>query len=482
MYIGIDLGTSGVKTLLLTSDGNVIKSVSKSYELLVPRPFWTEQNPNDWFNQTIKALKELVVGYENKIKAISFSGQMHGLVLLDENDNVVRNALLWNDQRTVEEVNYLTNVIGNEKLMEETGNIALTGLTAPKVLWVYNNEPNNFKKIAKVMLPKDYLIYKLSGVFASDVSDLSGTLYFNPDKKEYSEYILDVIHLKKSQLPKIFESYQIVGNLKEEIKTILKLNNDVKIVAGGGDQAVGAIGVGVVNDSECNISLGTSGVVFTASNTFKKDIDLQSYAHANGKYHMMGVMLNAAGSLKWWLESVNGEENYNEVFEKIEKSNIDNDLYFLPYLTGERAPINDPKAKGLFFGLRIEHRRPDFDRAIVEGITFNLKSIFEVIKNKGINIKKSRVTGGGAKNRVWAQMLADILNVEIETINIEEGPALGAAILAMVADGAYKSIDEACKAVIKPKEVYYPNVNHVKIYEEKYNRFIKIYPSVKDIF
>lgn len=482
MYIGIDLGTSGVKLLLLTSDGKVLKTVSKSYDLLIPQPLWSEQNPDDWYRQTMNGLKEIVSGNEDNIKAISFSGQMHGLVLLDKNDKVIRNALLWNDQRTIKEVSYLTEVIGNDKLLEETGNVALTGLTAPKILWVYNNEKENFNKIDKVMLPKDYLIYKLSKIFATDVSDASGTLYFNPAKKDYSDFMLDILHLRKEQLPKIYESFAVVGVLTDEVKNILNISNEVKVIAGGGDQAVGAVGVGVVDDGKCNISLGTSGVVFTAMEKFQRDRDLQSYAHANGNYHMMGVMLNASGSLKWWIEGINGEENYNEVFEKILKTNVEDELFFLPYLTGERAPINDPTAKGLFIGLRVEHRRSALDRAVVEGVSFNLKTIFETIKSKKINVDTVRITGGGAKNAIWAQMLADILNVKIETIEIEEGPALGAAILAMVGNKEYETVSKACKQIIKTKDFYSPNKNLVSIYQKKYEKYIKIYPSVKILF
>lgn len=482
MYIGIDLGTSGVKLLLLTSDGKVLKTVSKSYELLIPKPSWTEQRPIDWYNQTISGLKNIVEGYEDNIKAISFSGQMHGLVLLDENNEVIRNSILWNDQRTIKEVEYLTNVIGNDKLLEETGNVALTGLTAPKVLWVYNNEIDNFNRINKVMLPKDYLLYKLSNEFATDVSDASGTLYFNPKTKDYSDYMLDVLHLKRQQLPKIYESFDVVGKLNEEIKKELNISNEVKIIAGGGDQAVGAVGVGVVDTGKCNVSLGTSGVVFTPTEQFQKDMDLQSYAHANGKYHMMGVMLNASGSLKWWVEGINQEENYDEVFKKILKTKVEDDLFFLPYLSGERAPVNDPLAKGLFLGLGIEHKRPNMDRAVVEGISFNLKTIFETIKSKSTNIDTVRITGGGAKSPIWGQMLADILNVKIETIEIEEGPALGAAILAMVGNKEYGSVSEACREIIKSKDFYSPNKNLVSIYENKYKQYQKIYPSVKQLF
>ncbi|WP_162140273.1 xylulokinase [Haploplasma axanthum] len=482
MYIGIDLGTSGVKILLLSGDNKVVKTVTKGYDLLIPKPEWTEQNPLDWYNQTIVGLKEIIKGYEKDLKAISFSGQMHGMVLLDKNDKVIRNALLWNDQRTIKEVEYLNEVIGKERLIKETGNIALTGLTAPKVLWVKNNEEENYKRIDKVMLPKDYLIYRLSGIFASDTSDTSGTLYYDVENKKYSKYMLDVLGLKENNFPKIFESYEVVGYLTEEVKVQLGVKNDVKIVAGGGDQAVGAVGVGAVYNGMCNISLGTSGVVFSPMEKFASDQKtyLQSYVHSNGKYMMMGVMLNAAGALKWWNEGIFNNYNYENIFDKISKTSSDDDLFFLPYLTGERAPINDPYARGAFVGLRLEHKKEHLDRAVVEGITFNLKAIFEIIKTKNKDLKNVRITGGGAKSPIWGQMIADILNTSVETILVEEGPALGAAILAMVADGKYETVEDACNEIIEVKHIFKPNSKEVLIYEKKYNEYMKVYPKLNN--
>ena len=484
MYIGIDLGTSGVKSILVEKDGNILKTISKSYDLLIPKPSWSEQDPNEWFNQTLLGLKELIVGYEDSIKGISFSGQMHGLVLLDDNDLVLRNAILWNDQRTVKEVEYLNNEIGIDNLLKYTGNIALTGLTAPKVLWVKNNEPELFKKINKVMLPKDYLIYKLSGVFASDVSDLSGTLYFDCEKREYSKEMLDILDLDLSMLPAVFESYNQVGTLKEEIKKLLNIKQEVKIIAGAGDQAAGAIGTGVVNDGEMSISLGTSGVLFVSSDDFKIDHQsyLQSYAHANGKYHIMAVMLNAAGAIKWWNEKVNDDSDYELFYKNILNTKIDDSIFFLPYLTGERAPINDPYAQGVLFGLGLHHNKTHIDRAIVEGVTFALRDSFELIKKLGVNINRVRITGGGSKSNIWSQIISDILNVEVVKIHSEEGPALGAAILAMVGCKVYNNVNEACKNIIKLSDEFYPIIDNVELYNMKYNKFIKIYPQVKSLF
>jgi xylulokinase len=484
VFIGIDLGTSGVKLILVTKNGRVINTVTKEYELLIPKPSWTEQDPELWINHTIDALSEIVKGYEQEIEGIGFSGQMHGLVLLDNNDKVLRNALLWNDQRTIDEVDYLNNMIGIDKLLEYTGNIALTGLTAPKVMWVRNNEPDIFDKISKIMLPKDYLIYKLTGVFATDVSDTSGTLYFDVKNKKYSKEMLEIIGISENQLPKVYESSEVVGTLSKEICDLLGITHTVKVVPGGGDQAVGAIGVGIVEDGTCSISLGTSGVVFVASEEFKIDSKsyLQSYAHSNGKFHLMGVMLSAAGALKWWSESIFNNKDYETYFNKLMETPIEDSLFFLPYLTGERSPINDPNAKGVFFGLGLQHRKEHMDRAVIEGITFALKDSYRLIEDLGVDINTIRITGGGAKSPIWAQMIADIMNVETVTLKAEEGPALGAAILAMVGCEAYDNVEEACSAIIKLKEAYQPNHENAMLYINKYESFKKIYPKVKDLF
>ncbi len=484
MFIGIDLGTSGVKLLLVTKDGEVINSISKSYDLLIPKPSWTEQNPNDWYIQTLEGLKEIVKGHEKQIQGISFSGQMHGLVVLDENDEVLRNALLWNDQRTIKEVEYLNQEIGIDRLLELTGNIALTGLTAPKILWIKNNEPEIFEKISKMMLPKDYIAYKLTGVFASDVSDTSGTLYFDVKNKCYSQEMLSILGIKEKQLPSVYESYEVIGTLKDKIQKTLGIPNPVHVIIGGGDQAVGAVGVGIVDSGSCSISLGTSGVVFVASESFKIDHKsyLQSYAHANGKYHLMGVMLNAAGALKWWSEKIFQNYNYNDFFHKLIETPIDDSVFFLPYLTGERSPINDPLATGVFFGLRLEHRKEHMDRAVIEGVTFALKESFDLITNLGVDIKSVRITGGGAKSDIWAQMIADIMNIDVITIEIEEGPALGAAILAMVGAQVYATVEDACKNIIKTKALFKPNAENADIYKIKYKKFKQIYPKIKSIF
>lgn len=484
MYIGIDLGTSAVKLILVTQQGEVIRSVSRSFELMIPKPMWTEQDPNQWYEQTISGLKELVVGFESKIIGIGFSGQMHGLVLLDENDQILRPAILWNDQRTIQENDFINEHIGVDQLLEYTGNISLTGLTAPKVLWVKLHEPHVFKNIKKMMLPKDYLAYRLSGVFASDFSDISGTLFYDVKHQCYQQNMLDFLEISLDQLPKIYPSYEKIGLLNKTISHDLHIHQPVNIIIGGGDQAVGAVGIGVVDHGSMSISLGTSGVIFVSSDYFLLDRQsyMQSYRHAQGKYHMMGVILNAGGALNWWSEKVFNNYNYTDFFEKLDKTPIDDSLFFLPYLNGERSPINDPHATGLFIGMRIEHRKEHLDRAVIEGISFALKQTYDTISKLGIQMKDTRITGGGAKSKVWAQMMADILNLKISTIEVDEGPAFGAAILSMVGSQAYESVEKACEVLIKVKETYVPQEKRVDLYQQKYRKYLNIYPAVKNLY
>ena len=484
MYVGIDLGTSAVKLLLVTGDGAIVRTVSKTYDSLFPHPSWSEQDPNDWLNATVAGLRDLVLGHEADVQAMSFSGQMHGLVLLDGNDAVLRNAILWNDQRTKDQVDDLNEGIGMATLQELTGNIALTGLTAPKLLWVREREPALFARIRKIMLPKDYLVYKLCGAFASDVSDSSGTLYFDPRTKRYSEELLAILGIRKDQLPAICESFETVGTLQDPYRSILGLSSRVKIIAGGGDQAVGAIGAGIVKDGECSISLGTSGVVFVAGDHFVVDTKshLQSYAHANGKYHVMGVMLNAAGAVRWWWEAVHGNHDYEAFYRDVTAAPASESLFFLPYLMGERAPINDPDAKGVFLGIQAHHGMKEFNRAVVEGVTFALRDSLELIRNLGITIRHVRITGGGAKSDVWAQMIADVMDVEVAKLAYEEGPAFGAAILAMVGSGVYPSVASACDRLVATDRIFVPNRAMSTLYHDKYLMFSRIYPQLKGLF
>ncbi len=484
MYIGVDLGTSSVKCILVDDSKQIIKTVSKDYELLMPKSNWTEQHPEDWAFQTTKALKELLSEESGKVKGISFSGQMHGLVILDEYDNVIRPAILWNDQRTVEQCEYLNNVIGKDKISSYTANIALTGFTAPKILWVKDNEPENFQKIRKIMLPKDYIAYCLSGTFATDMSDASGTLYLDVKNRTWSKEMLEILNITENQLPKLYESYEIIGEVLKDVYLNIPQLEGTKVIIGGGDQAMGAIGVGSIGNGDCSIALGTSGVIFVSSDEFVADKNnaLHSFAHANGKYHSMGVMLSSAGSVNWYVEQLLQRRDYDVLTDLAKELPVDGDLFFLPYLVGERTPINDPNAKGVMFGLSLSDRPEHLFKAVLEGVTFTFRDTFEIIKGEGVKVDKVRAIGGGANNQYWLQLIADILNVDVELINTNEGGALGAVILSAFGTGEYNSIEEACSNFIKPTKVITPRPNIVKEYDKKYAKFSKIYPTIKGLY
>lgn len=483
MYIGIDLGTSAVKILLMEKDGTVIKSVSKNYPLLFVKETWIEQNPEDWFEGVMSGLKEIIRGYKEKIQAFSFSGQMHGLVVLDSNDKVIRPSILWCDQRTEDECDYLNNEIGVENLLKETGNIALTGFTLPKILWMKKNEPENFSRISKVMLPKDYIAYKLSGVFATDVSDASGMLVLDVKNRSWSSKMVEISGLKIENFARVYESYEQIGLLKEKIKEELGLHNKVKIIIGGGDQAAGAVGIGVVNNKYLSVALGTSGVVFANSSKYVCDKTgrLHSFCHASGEYHQMGVILSAASSLKWWVEDVNKTKDYDLILSEAEKSESKG-LYFLPYLVGERTPHNDPNVRGSFIGLNINHRRGDMTKAILEGVAFALRDSYEILKEMEVKANVIRISGGGAMSILWRKIICNVFGLETETVNSLDGPAFGAAILAATGDGVYKNVNEACENIIKPLEKLYPVEEEVERYNEKYKEFKKLYPVLKNFY
>jgi len=484
LYIGVDLGTSAVKLLLMAADGKIQNVVSKEYPLSFPHPGWSEQKPEDWWSAVMEGLAELTADCDkSQVAGISFGGQMHGLVILDEKDNVIRPAILWNDGRTTEETDYLNNVIGKETLSKYTANIAFTGFTAPKILWVKKNEPENFARIKKIMLPKDYIAYMLSGSFCTDVSDASGMLVFDVQNKKWSKEMMDICGITEDQLAKIYESYEVVGTLKPEIADKLGLSKDVKIVAGAGDNAAAAVGTGTVGDGMCNISLGTSGTIFISSKNFGVDKNnaLHAFAHADGHYHLMGCMLSAASCNKWWMEDIIGTKNFADEQKAITKLG-ENNVYFLPYLMGERSPLNDPLARGTFIGLTMDSTRADMTQAVLEGVAFAIRDSFEVAKSLGIKIERSKICGGGAKSPLWKKMIANILNIKIDVIESEEGPGYGGAMLAAVACGEFKSVEEAAEKLVKVVDTVEPTPELVAKYEEKYQKFSKIYPTVKALF
>ncbi|KMZ53445.1 xylulokinase [Dorea sp. D27] len=484
LYIGVDLGTSAVKLLLMDEEGDIKNIVSKEYPLFFPHPGWSEQHPEDWFEKSIEGIKELTEGFDrSEVAGISFGGQMHGLVALDERDNVIRPAILWNDGRTGEETDYLNEVIGKDKLSEYTANIAFAGFTAPKILWMKKHEPENFKKIAKIMLPKDYLAYKLSGTFCTDVSDASGMLLMDVKNRRWSDEMLDVCGISSKQLPKLYESYEPVGTLRQEVAEELGLSAEVKVIAGAGDNAAAAVGTGTVGDGMCNISLGTSGTIFISSRKFGVDEHnaLHSFAHADGSYHLMGCMLSAASCNKWWAENILKTKDYAAEQEGI-RALGENNVFYLPYLMGERSPHNNPKARAMFIGMSMDTTREDMTQAVLEGVAFGLRDSLEVARSLGVNIERTKICGGGAKSPLWKKIIANVMNMKVDVIESEEGPALGGAMLAAVGCGEYPDVETIARKIVKVVDTVEPEPALVEKYEEKYSRFKKIYPTVKCLY
>lgn len=472
-FIGIDLGTSALKAILIDSFGNILKQVKIKQDVISLKENYSEQDPNVWYKNLIKALKILVkANNENELISIGFSGQMHGLVMLDKDDNVIRNAILWNDGRSYKEVEYLNNEIGKDILVNETGNIAFSGFTFPKLLWVKNNEYDNFLKINKVMLPKDYLVYKLTGKFVSDVSDLSGTLFFNTKEKKYSKKMLEFVQISDDKLPKILNSYDVVGFVKDEFKKVLKLKNDVKVVIGGGDNAIAAIGNGIVKCGNTNISLGTSGTVFIKCKEYikLKNNSIHMFCDATGAYSMLGCILSASSARKRFLEDVLSSNDYKKSEERI-KSVAKTDVLFLPFLNGERTPYNNSNLKGSFLNLNINSKKEELEKAIMEGVAFALKESFEIAKENGVVIKESSICGGGAKSDIWCQIIADVLNIKIIKEDLDEGPSFGAALISMKGVGEIDNFNEIKTKFIKIKKVYFPNSLNASYYEEKYKKY-----------
>ena len=464
---------------------NKIKKIaSRTYDLSFPHPGWSEQNPADWYEQSIDGLKELLAECDkSRVAGISFGGQMHGLVTLDERDEVIRPAILWNDGRTAEETDYLNQVIGKETLSGYTANIAFAGFTAPKILWMQKHEPDLWKRVKKIMLPKDYLAYRLSGTFCTDYSDASGMLLLDVEHRAWSEQMLEICHVEREQLPKLYESYEVVGTLKPEIAEELGLSPEVKIIAGAGDNAAAAVGTGTVGEGRCNLSLGTSGTLFISSEKFGVDAHnaLHSFAHADGHYHLMGCMLSAASCNKWWMDEIIGTKDYAAEQAQIEKLG-ENHVYFLPYLMGERSPHNDPNARGTFIGMTMDTTRADMTQAVLEGVAFALRDSLEVAKSLGIHLERTKICGGGAKSPLWKKMIANILNLKVDVIESEEGPAMGGAMLAAVACGEYASVEEIAEKFVKVTGTVEPDPELVAKYEDRYQKFRQIYPACRPLF
>lgn len=484
LYIGVDLGTSAVKLLLMNEAGHIEKIVSREYPLSFPHSGWSEQNPYDWYDKTLDGLKELLSECDKSlVDGISFGGQMHGLVTLDAQDEVVRPAILWNDGRTTEETAYLNEQIGRERLTGYTANIAFAGFTAPKILWMQKNEPDLWAKVKKIMLPKDYLAYRLSGTFCTDYSDASGMLLMDVKNKCWSKAMMEICHVSREQLPDLYESYEVVGTLKKEIASELGVPETVKVIAGAGDNAAAAVGTGTVGANHCNLSLGTSGTLFVSSDKFGVDKHnaLHSFAHADGGYHLMGCMLSAASCNKWWMDEILKTKDYAGEQKEIQTLG-ENQVFYLPYLMGERSPHNNPDARAMFVGMSMDTTREDMTLAVLEGVAFGLRDSLEVARSLGIRIDSSRICGGGAKSPLWRQIIAAVMNVKLEIIESEEGPGYGAAILAAVGCGTFESVERACEKLVKVIDTVEPDPELVQKYEEKYQKFKQLYPIMKNWF
>jgi xylulokinase len=494
-YLGIDVGTSGTKTLLIDEAGKVLAEANAEYPMHQPRPGWTEQDPEDWWKATVKTVRAVVKKAKLKstdVRAIGLSGQMHGSVFLDKHDQVIRHALLWNDQRTAAECDEITSAAGGRKaLIKMVANPALTGFQAPKILWLRNREKRNYAKLAKVLLPKDDIRRRLIGDYVTEVSDASGTLLLDVVNRKWSSKLLGKLDLDRDLLPRVVESDEVTGTLTAAAAKQLGLSTDCKVVGGAGDCAAGAVGNGVVKKGILSTSIGTSGVMFVHSDEPQYDAAgrLHTFCHAvNGKWHMMGVNLTSGGSLQWWVDAVvqglagiPASKRYQAATAEAAKIVAGSDgLLFLPYLNGERTPHADPNARGSFVGLNLTHTRGHLTRSVMEGITFALRDSLEIIQSLGVPVRQIRASGGGSKNPLWRQMQADVFGNKVTTLAVEQGPAYGVALLAAVGDGAYRSVESACKATIKVADETAPDKQAVKNYDRLFPIYRDLYGQLKD--
>lgn len=486
LYIGIDLGTSASKFLLVDEVGRVLNTVTKEYPLSFPRPGWSEQDPAHWWQACLAGVPELLAGFDAKqVAGIGVGGQMHGLVALDAAGNVLRPAILWNDGRTAAQVDYLNETVGNDKLSAWTGNIAFAGFTAPKLLWMRQNEPDLFARIAKILLPKDYLVYRLTGVHATDYSDASGTLLLDVAHKRWSSEMLDLCGVTEAQMPTLFDSWQPVGTLTAAAAAALGLPTDVVVCAGAGDNAAAAIGTGTVGEGRCNISLGTSGTVFISSEQFRVDPHnaLHAFAHADGGFHLMGCMLSAASCNKWWMEDILHDGDYATAQEAIVPEKLGRShVFYLPYLMGERSPINDTNARAVFLGMTMDTTRADMTQAMLEGVAFALRDSVEIARSLGLDISRSTLCGGGSRSPLWRTILANVLGIPLDLPATEQGPGYGAALLALVACGRYRNVAEVSRAMLHIQATVQPDPELTALYDARYAEFKQIYPACRPLF
>lgn len=490
LLLGIDVSTTASKALLINGDGEVAGSATTAHPLSTPRPLWSEQDPEHWWQSVSASVRDclLQTGVSGEsVSAVGLTGQMHGLVILDENQKPLRPAILWNDQRCGDECDQIRSKLGRRRLIDTTGNEALTGFTAPKILWVKNHEPAIFAGIRHVLLPKDFIRLKLTGSLAMDKADGSGTVLFDLRKRDWSSEILDSLGIPFEWMPRTFEAQQFTGEVTAQAAKATGLRAGTPVVAGGGDQAAQAVGVGAVKPGIVALTLGTSGVVFatTGSCLIEPEGRLHAFCHAApDRWHLMGVMLSAAGSLQWHRDALAPTASFDELVKEAAVVSPGSDgLLFLPYLSGERTPYPDPLARGAWVGLTLRHSRSHLTRAVLEGVAFGIRDCFELIRSSGLGeIEQVRVSGGGGKSELWRQILADVLGAELVTVNTTEGAAYGAAILAGVGYGVWSDVDKACANLIKIKDRVTPDPGRAGFYDRMHGYYKSLYPALKPLF
>lgn len=497
LLLGIDVGTTGTRTIAVGLDGKVAASAVEEYPLSTPQPLWSEQNPVDWWRAAVATIRRVLEAVPaSAVRAVGLSGQMHGLVLLDDRGEVLRPAILWNDQRTARECEEITRRVGEATLVAETCNPVLTGFTAGKIAWVRRHEPRVLDRTRRILLPKDYIRFRLTGAFATEVSDASGTSLLNVPQRAWSRTMLDALEIDEGRLPRVFESVRITGAVTGAAAAETGLIAGTPVVGGGGDQAAGAVGAGIVRPGAVSVSLGTSGVVFAHSALPQVDPRLRTHTFCHavpGAWHVMGVMLSAGGSLRWWRDAFceneraqagrEGAAAYELIARGASRVPPGSDgLVFLPYLTGERTPHPDPYARGAFVGATLRHGREHFARAVFEGVAFGLKDALEILKAMNVPAGELRLTGGGARSPLWRQILADVFNQTVTPVAADEGPAFGAALLAGVGCGAFASVEQACDAAVRLGPPVAPQGDAAQAYDEAYARYTRLYPALRDVF
>lgn len=490
MFLGIDISTTGAKALLIDEQGRVVASATSPLELSTPKPLWSEQDPADWWVGVVSSIRQVLAEAQitpGAIRSIGLTGQMHGLVLLDASGTVLRPAILWNDQRTGEQCRWITETIGAERLIKTTGNQALTGFTAPKILWVREHEPEIYAQAAHILLPKDFIRFKLTGEYALDKAGGAGTLLFDLKTRDWSPLVVNTLGIPMEWLPPTYEGPQVTGELSGAASAETGLRAGTPVVGGGGDQAAQAVGVGAVTPGIVALTLGTSGVVFASTDQpfIEPEGRLHAFCHAiPATWHLMGVMLSAAGSLRWYRDTFASRTGYPELLAPAaEVSPSSEGLLFLPYLTGERTPYPDPYARAAFVGLTVRHTFAHMTRAVLEGVAFGIRDSMQLVLNAGLGeITQVRISGGGAQSPLWRQILADVLDVELVTVSSTEGAAYGAALLAGVGVGNWDTVSQACQETITTLESTTPQRQNLAIYADAYQRYRALYPALKPSF